>query len=274
MAEEAIAVPAAQVTVATPEIAAPAEVTATPAVEATPEVKPEKTFRQDEVDRLIRDRLERANRKHERETEELRQIALRTQPAKVEPTAPTDAAPKQEDFTDYEQFILAKATHVAKEAVRTEREAADKLQREQATQREQQTVHQAHSAREQAASSSKYSDYYDVTRNPSLPITDAMANVIALSEDGPDIAYFLGKNPAETERIAKLHPQLVAKELGIIAGKLAATPPTVTLSSAPAPITPVSGKAAPVASSEPSDKDDMATWVKKREAQLRRRQKA
>ena len=271
-----------EVTVATPATVAPVQetapeaATAAPAVEATPEVKPEvkpeRTFKQDEVDRLIRDRLERAQRKHERETEELRQIALKASPPKVEQVATPDAAPKREDFADYEDFIRAEARHVATEAVKAERAAAEKVSREQAQQRERMTVEQAHAAREESARA-KYSDYDDVVRNPALHITDEMAEVIVLSEDGPDIAVYLGKNPAESERIARLHPKLVAKELGKLSVKIASTPATVTLSQAPEPITPVGGKTQAV-TAELSDRDDMATWVKKREAQLRKRARA
>lgn len=275
----------AAVTVATPATVASVAPAATPAAETAspagvvtpegpPEVKPERTFKQDDVDRLIRDRLERQRAKHERETEELRQLALRnTQPPKeAQPSAPVDTAPKREDFTDFEEFVRADARYAAIEAMKAERAATEKIEREQAKQRERQTVEQAHATREQAATA-KYSDYYDVTRNPSLPITEAMVDVLALSDDGPDIAYYLGKNPAEAKRIASLHPTLVAKELGALSVKIAQAPPTVTLSSAPAPIVPVTGTA-PVVTPEPSDKDDMATWVKKREAQLRKRARA
>lgn len=283
MADETAGVTTPETTVATPATVAsvpktvPEAATAAPAVEATPEVKPEvkpeRVFKQDEVDRLIRDRLERAQRKHERETEDLRQIALRNAP-KVEPVAATpDAAPKREDFQDYEDFIRAEARHVATEAVKTEREAQDKSSREQAATRERQTVEQAHVTREEAART-KYSDYDDVARNPALVITNDMADVLVLSDDGPDLAYYLGKNPAEAERIARLHPKLVAKELGRLSAKLASTTETVTLSKAPEPITPVSGGKPPAVSAEPSERDDMDTWVKKREAQIRKRQRA
>ena len=222
---------------------------------------------------MIRERLERAQRKHERETEELRQIALRqTQATPETPKIAPDAAPKREDFADYEDFIRAEARHVATEAVKVEREAAEKVSREQATQRERVTLETAHATREEAARA-KYSDYDDVARNPALAITTDMADVLVLSDDGPDIAYYLGKNPAEAERIARLHPKLVAKELGRLSAKIASTPATVTLSKAPEPIEPVGGKTQTV-TAELSDRDDMATWVKKREAQLRKRARA
>lgn len=264
-----------EVTVATPEtvvIETPKAATAALAEVITPEVKPEKLFKQDDVDRMIRERLERAQRKHERETEELRQIALRQTQAAPEPLVAPDAAPKHEDFADYEDFIRAEARHEAVKAVKAEREASDKTSREQAQQRERVTIETAHATREQTART-KYSDYDDVARNPSLAITNEMADVLVLSDDGPDIAYYLGKNPAEAERIARLHPKLVAKELGRLSAKIASTPETVTLSQAPEPITPVGGKT-PVQTPEPSERDDMTTWVKKREAQLRKRMRA
>jgi hypothetical protein len=62
-------------------------------------------------------------------------------------------------------------------------------------------------------------------RWPSLPMSRSrfpMAHAILHSEQGPDIAYHLGKNPAEAERISKLAPALQLVELGKIASKLEA----------------------------------------------------
>ena len=58
-------------------------------------------------------------------------------------------------------------------------------------------------------------------------------------EIGPEIAYFLGSNPKEVDRIARMTPFLQAKEIGKIEAKLADNPPTKKPSSAPAPIAPV-----------------------------------
>ena len=67
-----------------------------------------------------------------------------------------------------------------------------------------------------------------------------MAEAIRESDFGPDIAYYLGTNPSESNRIARLTPLSQAKEIGRIEAKLQAEPPkAVKTTSAPAPIKPV-----------------------------------
>jgi|SRR5579863_847088 len=141
----------------------------------------------------------------------------------------------------------------------TEQQTLDRRAQEEyeaRTRAEAQTLRQNWEVK-QATVLEKYPDYYEVTNNPSLPISVAMVNTIVRHENGPDIAYFLGKNPAEASRIAGLvvkdqvfpqgHPMAglpvpdaaaQAFELGLIAAKLAPpSVPTVTNALAP-PVAP------------------------------------
>src|SRR5574343_169331 len=68
---------------------------------------------------------------------------------------------------------------------------------------------------------------------------EALAQTIQVSENGPDVAYYLGTNPKEADRISRLPPLAQAKEIGKIEAKLASDPPVKKISSAPAPIAPV-----------------------------------
>lgn len=70
-------------------------------------------------------------------------------------------------------------------------------------------------------------------RSKELQINIPMAQVIYNSEDGPDIAYYLGKNPDEAARISKLTPLQAVKELGRISARIASQPAPATK---PAPI--------------------------------------
>ena len=58
------------------------------------------------------------------------------------------------------------------------------------------------------AARDKYEDFEQVAYNPKLPITDVMAQTIQASDNGPDIAYYLGTNPKEADRISRLQPFL------------------------------------------------------------------
>ena len=93
-----------------------------------------------------------------------------------------------------------------------------------------------------------------------------MAETIQASEIGPELAYYLGSNPKEAERIARLSPYLQAKEIGKIEVKLADNPPVKKTTSAPPPIKPVTAKTvgAPVRdTTDPRSIKEMSTseWI-------------
>lgn len=194
--------------------------TAAPASEPTPEeAKPAaKTFTQDEVDELISKRLAREQRKWER-----KQVQ---QPV----AAPPKDVPPADSFESPEAYADALAAKKAEELV-AQRDA----------QRRQAEVLEAYQDREEQARE-KYDDFEQVAYNPKLPITAVMAETIQASDVGPEVAYYLGSNPKEADRISRLTPFLQAKEIGKIEAKLAADPPVKRTTAAPQPITPVSAR--------------------------------
>jgi hypothetical protein len=253
---------------ATPGVAPQADVTATPAaptggLEPAKAPEPPRMFTQEELDAAISKRLGREERKWQREAD--RRVA---EIARTPPPAPTQTPtkPQPDQYATTELYVEALAEFKAKEiytrhAEDTEKQARERQAREQADSARREYEERVTTALE------KYPDYHDVVGNPSLPISEHMAQTIAYSEQGPDLAYYLGQNPQEAARIYHLAPFLQAKELGRIEAKLASAPPPVKTSNAPPPIKPVSGKA-PVASDNPSDNDDIDTWVKKRNRQV------
>lgn len=194
--------------------------TAAPAPEvaaATPEEQTTvKTFTQEEVDAMIGKRLARERRAWERDR-------TRT----PEPAAPVAAPVSQEQFESVEKYAEALAAQKAEQLLQ-QRE----LERQQAA-----ILETYHEKEEQARD--KYEDFEDVAYNPSLKITTVMAQTIQASEVGPDVAYYLGLNPKEADRISRLSPFLQAKEIGKIEAKVADSPPVKKPSNAPAPIQPV-----------------------------------
>ena len=79
-------------------------------------------------------------------------------------------------------------------------------------------------------------DYVDVVENDDVQISIPMANTILTDEDGPAIAYYLGKNRDEAERISKLPAVQAVAALGRIAARIAAKPAPATK---PAPLAPL-----------------------------------
>lgn len=201
------------------------EATAAPEVEVANQPAestdtPVKTFTQEELDAAIGKRLAREQRKWERE-----RARPQATPA-VTPVAP----PVVTDFTDAPAYAEAVAEH----------KAAELVNRRQA---EQEAVALRDSYEDRAeAAREKYDDFEQVAYNPSVPVTQVMAEAVMADDLGPEILYHLGTNPAEASRIAKLSPVQQAREIGKLSVKLAATPPGKTTSSAPAPITPVAAR--------------------------------
>ena len=201
------------------EVPAPTpEVTAEPVVEVSapevPEAAP-KTFSQEELDAAIGKRLAREQRKWERE---------RVQP--VVQQAPVTP----EQFASNEDYVEALADQ------RAEQKIAEREQRKQ----QAEILETYHDKEEEVRA--KYEDFEQVAYNPNLPITTVMAQSIQASDNGPEVAYHLGANPREAERISRLSPIMQAKEIGKIEAQLAANPPVKKTSNAPAPISPVSAR--------------------------------
>jgi hypothetical protein len=205
------------------------DVTATPEVaESTPEVADtatettaSKTFTQEELDAAIGKRLAREQRKWEREQAQ-RQSEQQT--LKAAPTASVD------QFESPEAYAEALAYQKAEELI-AKREAA----------KQQSAVLESYQEREEVARD-KYDDFQQVAYNPNLPITNVMAETIQSSDIGPELAYYLGSNPKEADRISRMTPLSQAKEIGRIEAKLAADPPVKRTTSAPAPISPVTAR--------------------------------
>jgi hypothetical protein len=216
------------------EVPAPEQVeTASPASEVSaPEVaenqqseqQEERKFSQAELDALISKRLAREQRKWEREQQR------RVNEAHSARSAPVDLPPADQ-FESPEAYAEALAYKKAEQLIQ---------QREQAKQQAE-LLDSYHEREEEARN--KYEDFEQVAYNPHLRITEVMAQTIQASDIGPDVAYYLGANPKEADRISRMSPFLQAKEIGRIEAKLVSDPPMKKTTSAPAPIKPVTARA-------------------------------
>jgi hypothetical protein len=187
----------------------------------TVEEQPTKTFSQEELDAAIGKRLAREQRKWEREQAQ-RQSEQQT--LRAAPTATAD------QFESTEAYADALAYQKAEELI-AKREAA----------KQQSQILESYQDLEEEARA-KYDDFEQVAYNPKLPITNVMAETIQSSDIGPELAYYLGSNPKDAERISRMTPLGQAKEIGKIEAKLAAEPPVKRTTSAPAPISPVTAR--------------------------------
>ena len=191
-------------------------------VEETPVLETPKTFTQEDLDAAIGKRLAREQRKWEREQA---QRQAETQVLKAPAVRSVD------QFETTEAYAEALALQKAEELV-AKRDAAK---------HQSQVLESYHEKEEEARG--KYDDFEQVAYNPKLTITGVMAETIQSSDVGPEIAYYLGSNPKDADRISRMSPLAQAKEIGKIEAKLASDPPVKKTTSAPAPISPVTARA-------------------------------
>lgn len=203
--------------VETPEAEVTTNTETTPEVVEEKQAEEEKKFSQAELDDIIGKRIERERRKMLRE---MQQQAPAPKPAQEL---------SLDQFESAEEYAEALAERKAEEKLR-QREIETQVKKKEESFRD----------REDAARE-KYEDYDQVVyRNPLVRITPVMAEAIKESPIGEDVAYYLGTNHKESDRISKMSQIAQIKEIGKIEDKLSAEPPKPKrTSSAPAPITPV-----------------------------------
>lgn len=273
-------------TLAPESVSAPAAATPAPAAQPTSEVstnaatssaltpaaEPSRVFTQEDVDKIITKRLSKAQRSWERERQQLLDGILSTKRGEV-PQAPQGAAPADEGrpdpakFSDFQSYMQAEVAYGVKQQLAGLQQATTAAeQRNVETQRREILAQGVQKQFE--AGVEKYSDFEDIVSDPDLPITQAMAEVLAESEIGADLAYYLGKNPKEAARIARLPAISAARELGKLEAKL----PTLAapaVSKAPPPVTPAKGAAG--GEKDPSQMTD-AEFNAWRQRQIKARQ--
>lgn len=184
--------------------------------------------------------------------------------AREQPPAEAPGKPKPEDFDTYEAYTEALTDW-----------KLEQRERERARQEAERQVFETWLARIEAARQA-HPDFDEVV-DSDTPVSAAMQQAILESEQGAEIAYWLGKHPEEAARIAKLPPIAAIREIGRIEASLnpkAPSPkPKAGITRAPKPVTPVSGGKAGAASDiyDPSLAEDYAAWERARRAELKRR---
>lgn len=213
---------------------------------------------QKRIDRLTREKYQLQARlevlERSQQAPQQQQQAQQAQPSQ---------APKLDQFNSVEEYLDALADHKASQKfdhLAKEREAKESQTRQQ---QEAAKLYESYTKQTEQARQA-YEDFDDVVQDPDLSISQAMAEAIMRSNNGADVAYYLGKNPDQAARIASLDPFSAAVEIGRIAATVVRPQPRKT-SSAPPPIQPVGARATPV-----TDPDKMSTddWLKWRNGQL------
>lgn len=150
------------------------------------------------------------------------------------------AMPKEEDFNgDYFAFTTAMteykagiAARRATEAVFKDRQDADNAVREQARQR---TIDLDHSERVEAAKGVITDFDAAMDGMKGVNVTDGLIDLIKTSSNSAVIAYHLAKNPSELQRLDRMPPVQMAKEIGRLEATLKLPEPK-SVTKAPPPL--------------------------------------
>jgi hypothetical protein len=204
----------------------------------------------------------------ERQAEHWRQMAMAQQqpPKAEEPVKLPTLESVGYDESKYQAALIEYATKQAEQVVERRLSEAEQKRAEQARMESFATRQ-----REFAKATPDFEDR--VLRDPTLPITAAMRDVILDSPAGPELAYHLATNREQAEQIARLPAHLAALEMGRIEGRLSALKEAAkrpVISKAPPPPPKVEQEDTPVDKNYYDESTSIRDWVKWREKNARK----
>ena len=169
-------------------------------------------------------------------------------------------APRESDYEEYSDFLEAKDEYLVEKAeFRAYNKAKAEIEAEQ--QRRVQEVNQTEATRWVQEGAKKYPDFQKVIAPHADTIPAVMAAAVKASDNGHEIAYHLGNNQAEFNRIAGLQPVQQAIEIGKLSMRLSTRPaPAKTITSAPPPIKEITSGGTADLDPNTMSMEDYAKW--------------
>lgn len=185
-----------------------------------------------------------------------------------------DGKPRQEDFESFADYTEALTDWKTDQKLKARDAEAQKKQLET----QQRKLVETYSERAKAFAE-KVEDFEDVLSEvEDVTLPAALQELIISSENGPQLAYELAKNRKELERITKLSPLALAREVGRIENRIEARastpekkPEAKKLTKAPKPIDPVGGTKSTLAKSIDDPDLSFAEYERLRREQIKRR---
>jgi len=248
-----------------PEVETDEEKNARIAAEDAERTKKREEKRQQSVQRRINELTAEKHAANEMAKQALEQNAkiLAMLEGRQTQTQAPQGEPTRDQFTDYEEFVTARAEWRAEQKTQAILEKFAKEQQETTTQREKQAAErkaEQEFLERRSQVEKTLPDFREVVSEWEPKLPDSVVEMIVRLPDGPLISYHLAKNP-ELEAQFRDQPAYMH---GVLLGQLSATLKTSskTVSAAPAPGKPVASR--PSSSNEPpSDPDLYLAWAKK-----------
>ena len=187
---------------------------------------------------------------YERKITRLEQEKADLQAKLAEYSKPLDVEPNIDDFPDFAAYNKAIVRFEAKQLLKEEQNRAAQ---EQEQRKAIETQNAARTSWEEKIDALDVDDYDEVVNKyKDTPIRKEIVQAMAESDLGPELTYYLAKNPDELNAINKAPGEIgsmaIYKKIAEIEAKLSSKP-AVKGTKSPAPITPVKG-------SSPTSVDD------------------
>ena len=243
------------------EEAEQSEESATPATETPGQPAEEKTPRGvgKKIAELTKQRADAEARADAANAEKLRLLALLEQRKEVadEPVKPDRHAYDDPDSYDAAMLSYAETLATSKAKQEFEKLRAEEKETSRKAAIEEEGRKRIDSYNERVVKTrEKYADFEEVAQSPDVQVSMPVVHTIMTHEQGPDIQYYLGKNPAEAARIIGYQVQTpegpqpdVSRqlmELGLILAKINSPQPKPAVSNASPPIRPLKSGASEV----------------------------
>ena len=234
-----------------------AEQVETPAQEEKTEYQKEKERVQKRIDKLTWEKNEEKRRAYALE-QEIERLKAPKQQKQAQAGAPD---PNEFEAGKYDpDYIEALTDYKTKLAIDNYQESVKIQQRQEGVAKLQQV------AREQ------YSDYDDVTEEfLAHPLSNIKEfNDLLMDTDNPiELAYYLGKNPDQLDKISEMTPAQAARYIGRLEAQIEQKPKPLEskkTSNAPKPVAPVGSAKPTTAVKDPNDMSmaEYAEWRKKK----------
>jgi hypothetical protein len=162
--------------------------------------------------------------------------------------------PKLEDFTDYSDFLKSSVDYRVKLELRN---FSSQIKQNQT---KEDRARKFYSSAETFKKETP--DFEATITSPTFVQSESVVEAVLHSNKGPQVAYFLAKNPAVTSKLNSLSPFEVALEIGRIEERLTPPQPKVVTQS-PKPLHNVSGTGETV--TKDPEKMNMEEYAKHRE---------
>lgn len=194
-----------------------------------------------EAEAKAKNALQKRFDKLTREREFWKEQALATKPVAEKPapvveTAVAPAEPKEDDFETHAAYVKALTKYTAKQAV----EDYKAEQRTESAKTQKQTAVQTFQEK-QAEFKASTPDFDEVLADADMQVSQAVIDEIISHDHGAALQYFLAKNPDEADRLSKLAPVALAREVGRLESRFTTAPQKTAakVTNAPAPPNPV-----------------------------------